>query len=332
MPRVSVAMPVYNREKYVAESIESVLNQTYTDFEFLICDDGSTDNTWNILADYAKQDKKIKLFKNETNLGIAATRNKLILNAIGEYLAIQDSDDLWTEDKLELQLSFLLNYTKYNLVACRFIYINQYGNYKYNPLFNYYGDVSKYLDFNSIISNCSILLKLKLLKSIFPDSIFYNPNYLVGEDYDLLCRIKEHIKIYVLKEKLVRVRIHEDNITKDRIGQPVTDNIVCRCLVKLGLTKLNVVQHSDIIHLIQVPWKGGACQKLYFVKFILNNKTIINKQQHLKIRLVSIIYFNPSLFSIKIIWLFSPTTVLKSFLFVLMCLWNRKNKIIRNIQ
>ena len=330
MPRVSVAMPVYNREKYVAESIESVLNQTYTDFEFLICDDGSTDGTWDILKKYETEDKRIKLFKNEANLGISRTLNKLISYAQGEYLARQDSDDLWLKNKLKIQVKFLDKDTKYDFVASNCIFINEFGRYKYSSLSYYSGNINKHLDLGNIICHSSVVLKLKCLKNIFPDGVYYRPIYEYAEDYDLWCRLKEHIQIYNLKEKLVTLLIHEKNMTKDGRGQLVADNITFRCLTKLGLTDLNKLKYSGITSLIRTPYYGRRVKlmKFDFVKFILSNKKFIHKHNHLKIRLISALYFNPHLFNRKLIWLLSPTAILKSLLFSFRCLWDKRNKIV----
>ena len=102
---VSVIMPSWNTADFIAESISSVLNQTYPDWELLIVDDCSTDNTDEIVALF--DDPRIKYFKNEHNMGAALTRNRALREAHGEWIAFLDSDDLWTPDKLVRQLSFM---------------------------------------------------------------------------------------------------------------------------------------------------------------------------------------------------------------------------------
>lgn len=119
MPKISVITPAYNASEFLSETIESVLKQTFKDWEMIIIDDCSNDNTFEIANNYSKQDSRIKVIKNETNSGVAATRNHGLDVATGEYIAFVDSDDLWLPEKLEKQLSFMeeskyaLTYTKF---------------------------------------------------------------------------------------------------------------------------------------------------------------------------------------------------------------------------
>jgi len=107
-PLVSVIMPAYNSRNTIGRAIQSVLAQTYKRFELLVIDDGSTDNTVDIVNSYMKTDSRIVLLHNPKNLGVAASRNHGCRKAQGEYLAFLDSDDMWFEDKLEKQVSFML--------------------------------------------------------------------------------------------------------------------------------------------------------------------------------------------------------------------------------
>jgi len=100
-------MPAYNAEKYISEAIESILNQTFKDFEFIIINDGSTDSTPNIIDKYARLDKRIIVLNNEKNLNIAESRNRGVEIAKGKYIATMDSDDRALPDRLKNQLEFL---------------------------------------------------------------------------------------------------------------------------------------------------------------------------------------------------------------------------------
>ena len=102
---VSIIMPSWNTARFIRESIDSVRNQTYTNWELLIVDDCSTDNTDEIVASYS--DERIRYFKNKKNSGAALTRNRALREARGEWIAVLDSDDLWTPEKLERQLQFM---------------------------------------------------------------------------------------------------------------------------------------------------------------------------------------------------------------------------------
>ena len=105
---VSIIMPSYNTEKYIEDSINSVLNQTYQNWELLIVDDCSTDNTDEGVAKFLS-DKRIRFFKNEKNSGAAVSRNKALREAKGKWIAFLDSDDLWTPEKLEKQIKFMVD-------------------------------------------------------------------------------------------------------------------------------------------------------------------------------------------------------------------------------
>lgn len=104
---VSIITPNYNCGRFISQTIESVLAQTYTDWEMLIVDDCSTDGSYEIALEYAAKDSRIKVFRNEQNSGAAISRNRAIEESKGEYLAFLDSDDLWMPEKLEKQIAFM---------------------------------------------------------------------------------------------------------------------------------------------------------------------------------------------------------------------------------
>ena len=106
---VSIIVPSYNCKKYIGKCIESVIDQTYTNWELLITDDCSSDGTTDIINDYVKKDNRIKLYKLQSNSGAAVARNNSIQMAQGRYIAFLDSDDMWTPNKLEVQIDFMKN-------------------------------------------------------------------------------------------------------------------------------------------------------------------------------------------------------------------------------
>ena len=108
-PLVSIIMPAYNAELHIAESIESVISQTYSNWELLITDDRSTDATQQIITEYANKDSRIKLFINEQNGGAGVARNNSIKQSVGRFIAFLDADDLWLPEKLATQISFMLS-------------------------------------------------------------------------------------------------------------------------------------------------------------------------------------------------------------------------------
>ena len=122
-PNISVIMPTFNREKYVAQAIKSIIAQTYKDFEFIIIDDGSTDNSSAIIEEYAVQDNRIKYIK-QSNQGPANARNTAIKHSRGQYIALMDDDDISVEDRLEKQIKFLEGHPQFGACICFYTKIN----------------------------------------------------------------------------------------------------------------------------------------------------------------------------------------------------------------
>ena len=125
---LTVLMPVYNAEKFLAESISSILKQTYSDFELLILDDGSTDNSLKIIKAYAKEDKRIKILVNKTNQKQAKCRNRLLKNSKTKFIAWMDADDISLEDRLQTQMDFLKQNSKIDAVGVQYSAFGSSGN------------------------------------------------------------------------------------------------------------------------------------------------------------------------------------------------------------
>jgi len=117
MPKISVIMGVYNGSKKIDFAIKSILNQTFSDFELIICDDGSSDNSYEIIKNYEQIDKRVKVIKNEKNMGLAPTLNKCLEIAEGEYIARMDDDDISHKNRFAKQVEFLDKHTEYALVG-----------------------------------------------------------------------------------------------------------------------------------------------------------------------------------------------------------------------
>lgn len=118
MKQVSVILPTYNRANCIERAVDSVLSQTYPYWELLVVDDGSTDNTEEIIASYAASDHRVRYYRQPSNRGVSAARNEGVRQALYEYIAFQDSDDVWHEDKLEKQMRILAENPHVGLVYC----------------------------------------------------------------------------------------------------------------------------------------------------------------------------------------------------------------------
>ena len=163
IPLVTVIMPVYNAERYMQQSIESIIAQTYQNWELLIVDDGSTDSSVQIMQEYCSRDRRIQMIPSTGNEGVASARNKGIQAAKGEYIAFLDSDDLWKAEKLEIQIHYMQEYN------CGFVYsaydvIDEKNVYQ-KTITPYWDKVSyeKLLNTN-IIACCTAVIKSEYVK------------------------------------------------------------------------------------------------------------------------------------------------------------------------
>ena len=134
-PKISIIMGIYNCSKYLQESIKSILNQTYTDWEFIMCDDGSLDNTYEIAKEFEKKyPEKFIVLKNEKNMGLNYTLNKCIKYATGEYLARQDGDDISLPTRFKKQVEFLDKNSDIGFVSSTMIFFDETGDWGINHL------------------------------------------------------------------------------------------------------------------------------------------------------------------------------------------------------
>lgn len=127
-PKISVIMSVLNGEKYMRKGIESIVNQTFSEWEFIICDDGSTDGTWDILNEYSRKDARIVPIRNEKNCGLAYSLNKCIEVARSNILARQDADDESVLNRFEIQYPFVLEHPEFAIVGTSWKNVDESGN------------------------------------------------------------------------------------------------------------------------------------------------------------------------------------------------------------
>lgn len=203
-PLVSIIMGIYNCEDTLAQSIESILKQSYTNWELIMCDDCSFDKTADIAKEYCnKYPDKIILLKNKKNITLGPSLNRCIKRARGKFIARQDGDDISHEDRLERQVEFLENNKEYDLVGTAMIIFNELG-VKGTRVLKSKPD-AKDLMRGSIFAHATILMKKKVIKELKGYSDETNRNQV--EDYDLWFRfIAKGYKGYNLSEELYYVR------------------------------------------------------------------------------------------------------------------------------
>lgn len=207
---VSVIMPSWNTGKFIAESIQSVIDQTYKNWELLIVDDCSTDNTDQVVASF--NDDRIRYLKNKKNSGAALTRNKAIREARGEWIAFLDSDDLWFPKKLERQIKFM---KKNNLVFSYHEYVK-------------IDEESKQL--NIYVSGPRVVTKRKMYNYGYPGCLtfMYSAKYMgmiqikdikKNNDYAILLKLCKKADCVLLRENLAQYRIRKKSISHDKMSK-----------------------------------------------------------------------------------------------------------------
>ena len=210
MPKVSVIIPTYNRASYICETIDSVLDQTFTDYEIIVVDDGSTDNTKEIVSLHIeKYSKKIRYFYQE-NRGEAGARNTGIKESKGEYIAFLDSDDIWHREKLEKQIKALEG-SDVSLVYCSMYIIKDgYVNYKKRK------PSSPALNFHDLLLGGKSIPMTGLVKKNDLDKVgLFDESIKLACDYDMWLRFSMKYKIKFMNEPLAFYRRHASNISRD---------------------------------------------------------------------------------------------------------------------
>ncbi len=210
---VSIIMPSWNTAKFIAESIQCVIDQTYQNWELIIVDDCSTDNTDEVVTSFLA-DKRVKYFHNEKNSGAALTRNKAMREAQGEWIAFLDSDDLWKPEKLEKQINFMKN-NGYVLSYTEYEKIDEDGK-----LLNIYVSGPKIVDKQKMyrydyIGHLTMMYSAKHFGLIQIKDIKKNNDYAIQLQ---LCK-KPNMKAHLLQESLAKYRVRKNSISHDKLSR-----------------------------------------------------------------------------------------------------------------
>jgi glycosyltransferase involved in cell wall biosynthesis len=278
---VTVLMSVYNAKSYLGDAIESILNQTYRDFEFIIIDDGSIDGSREIIQKYAMNDSRIIYVKNKTNIGLAKSLNKGVKLAKGEYIARQDADDFSATNRLEIQLNYAMANSNVDLLGSNCFIVDISGK----PVceINTYSEIKDYkttlLNKLAIFPHGSAFIKKTKLIEVG----LYDERFFYSQDGELWLRfIKADAKIHVINSPLYYYRtLPVANNKKKRAQQHY--NQVKRMIYNDNCDKLTInnelikirLQISDKRNSVIIPnymagyWKGLA-NTIYFNKPVNN--------------------------------------------------------------
>lgn len=206
-PKISVIMAAYNSEKFLNESIQSILNQTFGEFEFLIINDCSTDNSLHIIDEHAKQDSRIILIDNKANLGLTKSLNLGLKEAKGKYIARIDADDISLPDRLRIQYEFLEQNRDVFLVGSDAYSIDENGSIrtKMKPLTEV-EDIKKELSVQNCLYHPTIMFR--------NEGFMYREKFVYTQDYDFyLILLSNNKKISNIFEPLIKYRINPNAIT-----------------------------------------------------------------------------------------------------------------------
>jgi glycosyltransferase involved in cell wall biosynthesis len=211
MNKVSVITPTYNSSQFVKKTIESIIVQTYDNWELLITDDCSTDNTWEVLNEYAQKDSRIKIFRLEINSGAGTARNNSIKHASGKYIAFCDSDDLWLPEKLEYQVKFMED-NKYDFTFSSYHKIRENGTFidaiKAKPIITY-----RKLLRNNYIPCLTVMYNSESLNKVFM------PEVRKRQDWALWLKLLKHTKFaHGIHKPLALYRIRNRSLSKNKIN------------------------------------------------------------------------------------------------------------------
>ena len=210
-PKVTVLMSVYNGEKYLNEAIDSILGQTFKDFEFLIVNDGSTDKTREILESY--KDPRIRIINNEKNIGLTKSLNIGLRIVKGEYIARQDADDISCGNRLERQIKFLDEKLDIAIVGTNYFRINEKGDIIQEIKRQEKDkDIKKYLLNGNQLGHGTIMFRKSCIEKVG----FYREEFKFAQDYDFVLHFSEKYKLANIPETLYKWRINSDSVSVSR--------------------------------------------------------------------------------------------------------------------
>jgi len=241
-PKISVLLPVYNGGEYLQTAIDSILNQSYSDFEFIIINDASTDNSEKLICSYT--DSRIRYIKNEQNIGLIRTLNKGLDLCNGDYIARMDQDDIANDKRLEKQNDILDKNPEIGVCGSWFTLFGTRNNH-----------VAKHPEHPEhikigMLAYCAIGHPTVMMRKSSLQGLKYDEDYQAAEDYEFWTRLLRITKFYNIQESLLDYRLHETNMSvKENSIQSInTTRIVENQLAYIGLDRnLDFVKYCYIL-------------------------------------------------------------------------------------
>jgi teichuronic acid biosynthesis glycosyltransferase TuaG len=260
IPLVTLITPLYNAEKYIAETIESVLNQTYQNWEMLIVDDCSTDDSKEIVRRYEIKDTRIKLIELDSNFGgPARPRNVGLDNSKGEYVSFLDADDVWLPNKLEEQLKFIEKegvdfvHSLANIIDGNSQYVGFFNNQRIFNKLKYFMKHKNILYYTNYINTNSVFMKKSIGYKFSEDK-----NLIALEDWYFWLEVSQSHKIKLLDKILLNYRVHTNSISNRGTDKGYRKSLYM--LAILCLNKKIALRHyffSSILHILKIIGKNA---------------------------------------------------------------------------
>lgn len=300
---VSVVLPAYNAELYLKEAMDSILQQTFTDFELIILNDGSTDSTEDIILSY--EDSRIVYVKNQENLGLIGTLNKGISLAKGKYIARMDADDIALPERLNKQISFLEANTQYGVVGAFAQIIDSKDIYKV-PVTN--EAIKAFLYIDSPFIHPSVVIRKDLLSSNM-----YDHQYHRIEDYELWVRLSAQTKFYNIPEILLKYRIlegSESSLLKSNLERKLLLTIkVLKNLFKINKIDLNSAEIENYCMLLNKKFFSNIDYSLLSQTLKKISSQNSNAVSYLSRRWVGSLLISPQLINIRFLLFYKWTYI-----------------------
>ncbi len=286
-PLVSIAMPVYNAELFIQKTIESVLKQTYANFELILINDASQDRSKEIIHSFS--DCRIRYIENTENLGIVKTRNKCIQYAKGKYIAVLDNDDITLPSRLAKQVEFLESNKDYGICGSFYEIIDGEGKVVSKiklPATN--SQIKTFLLFNNCFCNSSVMIKSELIKEQM-----YPEGFDMIEDYYFLHSISKSTKLSNLPLYITQYRVHGKNVSIEKLDGMRSLRIKMDSLIlndlKISFSDEELLLHSNFVTSNFHFFKTNA-QLIQLETWLLKLYQSLKKEQHYDTNMIQKIF------------------------------------------
>lgn len=258
--KISVLMPVYNTpEEFLRPAIESILTQTFEDFEFLILDDGSENNVLEVIREYSVKDKRVSVFHHNTNKNCPNSRNELLKNARGVYVAYMDSDDISYPDRLQKQYDYLEKHKDVSILG-------SYLELLESSELCEYPETIKYMDVLKAcqMANNTVMMRLADIRKF---ELQYNKDFISAEDYEFWSKAVKYLKIKTIKEPLVKYRTGHTSLSSSNFGITLRNSEKVKISMLEFLTD-DIELREKIRKLVEKKKKYTFPQRIFSVKNI----------------------------------------------------------------